>query len=125
MPIYAYKCSSCGFAQDVLQKVSDAPLTSCPQCNAETLAKQVTAAGFQLRGSGWYATDFKNGSGKATSTSKGDGAGESRNSDKADKGSDKADKGSDKADKGQSAGAEKTTTAASGSCGHGGCSACS
>ena len=132
MPIYAYKCSSCGFAQDVLQKVSDAPLTSCPQCNAETFAKQVTAAGFQLRGSGWYATDFKNGSGKATSTSKGDGASESKSSDKtdkgsdkADKGSDKADKGSDKADKGQSAGAEKTTTAASGSCGHGGCSACS
>jgi len=119
MPIYAYKCSSCGFAQDVLQKVSDAPLTSCPQCNAETLAKQVTAAGFQLRGSGWYATDFKNGSGKAAS--KGDGASES-------KGSDKADKGSDKVDKGQSAGSadtEKTAAAASGSCGHGGCSACS
>ncbi|HWY73938.1 MAG TPA: FmdB family zinc ribbon protein, partial [Burkholderiaceae bacterium] len=52
MPIYAYKCSSCGYAHDVLQKVSDAPLTDCPQCHAATLSKQLTAAGFQLRGSG-------------------------------------------------------------------------
>ena len=63
MPIYAYKCSSCGHALDVLQKVSDALLRSCPNCGAETFAKQLTAAGFQLKGTGWYATDFKNGSG--------------------------------------------------------------
>jgi putative FmdB family regulatory protein len=62
MPIYAYKCSSCGHARDVLQKISDAPLTQCPACGAETFAKQLTAAGFQLKGSGWYATDFRNGS---------------------------------------------------------------
>jgi putative FmdB family regulatory protein len=61
MPIYAYKCASCGYAKDVLQKISDAPLTVCPSCNAEAFAKQVTAAGFQLKGSGWYATDFRNG----------------------------------------------------------------
>jgi putative FmdB family regulatory protein len=67
MPIYAYKCASCGHAKDVLQKLSDAPLTSCPACGAETFSKQVTAAGFQLKGSGWYATDFKNGS-KAPAT---------------------------------------------------------
>jgi putative FmdB family regulatory protein len=62
MPIYAYKCASCGHAKDVLQKISDAPLTVCPACGAEAFSKQVTAAGFQLKGSGWYATDFRNGS---------------------------------------------------------------
>jgi putative FmdB family regulatory protein len=61
MPIYAYRCGSCGHAKDVLQKMSDTPLSTCPACGAETFAKQVTAAGFQLKGSGWYATDFKGG----------------------------------------------------------------
>lgn len=59
MPIYAYKCSDCGFEQDVMQKVSDAPLTDCPQCGKPAFSKQLTAAGFQLKGTGWYATDFK------------------------------------------------------------------
>ncbi|XDF34294.1 FmdB family zinc ribbon protein [Paracidovorax avenae] len=67
MPIYAYKCGSCGHAKDVLQKISDAPLTVCPACGAETFSKQVTAAGFQLKGSGWYVTDFRGGSGGGTS----------------------------------------------------------
>ena len=62
MPIYAYKCASCGHAKDVLQKMSDAPLTVCPACGAPAFSKQLTAAGFQLKGSGWYATDFKGGS---------------------------------------------------------------
>jgi len=61
MPIYAYKCESCGHAKDVLQKISDAPLTDCPACGAATFRKQLTAAGFQLKGSGWYATDFRGG----------------------------------------------------------------
>jgi putative FmdB family regulatory protein len=61
MPIYAYKCESCGFAKDVLQKMSDAQLTVCPTCGASAFKKQLTAAGFQLKGSGWYATDFKGG----------------------------------------------------------------
>ena len=61
MPIYAYKCSACGFAKDVLQKMSDAPLTECPTCGADAFSKQVTAAGFQLKGSGWYVTDFRDG----------------------------------------------------------------
>ena len=61
MPIYAYKCESCGHAKDVLQKMSDAPLTDCPACGAALFTKQLTAAGFQLKGSGWYATDFKGG----------------------------------------------------------------
>jgi putative FmdB family regulatory protein len=63
MPIYAYKCGSCGHAKDVLQKISDTPLTECPACGKPTFSKQLTAAGFQLKGSGWYATDFKGGSG--------------------------------------------------------------
>ncbi|WP_353234382.1 FmdB family zinc ribbon protein [Diaphorobacter ruginosibacter] len=61
MPIYAYKCSACGFAKDVLQKFSDAPLSQCPECAAQAFSKQLTAPGFQLKGTGWYATDFKNG----------------------------------------------------------------
>jgi putative FmdB family regulatory protein len=61
MPIYAYKCESCGHAKDVLQKMSDDPLTKCPSCGAPTFNKQLTAAGFQLKGNGWYATDFKGG----------------------------------------------------------------
>ena len=61
MPIYAYACSSCGLQKDVMQKMSDAPLSTCPECGKETFVKQLTAAGFQLKGSGYYATDFKNG----------------------------------------------------------------
>lgn len=68
MPIYAYRCSACGHAKDVLQKLSDAPLTTCPSCGAESFSKQVTAAGFQLKGSGWYVTDFRGGSGGAAAT---------------------------------------------------------
>ena len=67
MPIYAYKCESCGFAKDVLQKISDVPLQDCPTCAKPTFKKQLTAAGFQLKGSGWYVTDFKGGSAPSTS----------------------------------------------------------
>lgn len=76
MPIYAYKCSACGHAQDVLQKISDPLLTTCPECGQDAFAKQVTAAGFQLKGSGWYVTDFRNGGGSAGSgaASGGEGA---------------------------------------------------
>jgi putative FmdB family regulatory protein len=69
MPIYAYKCESCGFAKDVLQKMSDPLLTDCPSCGASAFKKQLTAAGFQLKGSGWYATDFKGGPAVAASPS--------------------------------------------------------
>ncbi|HET9820420.1 MAG TPA: FmdB family zinc ribbon protein [Burkholderiaceae bacterium] len=61
MPIYAYRCAACGHAKDVLQKISDAPLVDCPACGAPRFEKQVTAAGFQLKGSGWYVTDFRDG----------------------------------------------------------------
>jgi putative FmdB family regulatory protein len=66
MPIYAYKCSSCGHAKDVLQKISDDALTVCPSCGQAHFSKQVTAAGFQLKGSGWYVTDFRDGANKAS-----------------------------------------------------------
>jgi putative FmdB family regulatory protein len=62
VPIYAYRCEACGFAKDALQKISDAPLTDCPACGEAKFKKQLTAAGFQLKGTGWYVTDFRNGS---------------------------------------------------------------
>ncbi|GAB3461921.1 hypothetical protein GCM10027321_23070 [Massilia terrae] len=62
MPIYAYRCAECGFSKDVLQKISDAPLTACPSCGKPAFQKQITAAGFQLKGTGWYVTDFRGGS---------------------------------------------------------------
>ena len=74
MPIYAYKCGSCGHARDVLQKLSDSPLTDCPACGAATFSKQLTAAGFQLKGTGWYATDFRSsGAAPAADAAKPDG----------------------------------------------------
>ena len=72
MPIYEYRCSACGFQNDYLQKVSDPVLTVCPECHKETLAKQLTAAGFQLKGSGWYATDFKGSGAKPAAKSEGE-----------------------------------------------------
>jgi putative FmdB family regulatory protein len=59
MPIYAYRCASCGHDKDVIQKFSDAPLTLCPACGADAFRKQLTAPAFQLKGSGWYVTDFR------------------------------------------------------------------
>jgi putative FmdB family regulatory protein len=60
VPIYEYRCSSCGFQKEYLQKVSDPLMSVCPECSNETFGKMLTAAGFQLKGGGWYATDFKN-----------------------------------------------------------------
>ena len=74
MPIYAYKCASCGHAKDVLQKISDPALTECPACGQSTFGKQLTAAGFQLKGSGWYATDFRGGASGAGAASAAAGA---------------------------------------------------
>jgi len=104
MPIYAYKCSSCGHGMDVLQKVSDAPLTVCPSCGASSFAKQLTAAGFQLKGSGWYATDFKNGSAKPNSKP--------------------ADAKPDMAPESKPAESTPKAPAAPAACGNGGCAAC-
>jgi len=76
MPIYAYRCDDCGFAKDVLQKMSDPVLTVCPSCAKPAFKKQVTAAGFQLKGTGWYVTDFRGGQAPATGTAPAGGGGE-------------------------------------------------
>ncbi|MCY7315332.1 MAG: zinc ribbon domain-containing protein [Rubrivivax sp.] len=97
MPIYAYRCTACGHAQDVLQKMSDPVLTVCPACSASTYAKQLTAAGFQLKGSGWYVTDFRGGKTEAP---------------KSAEGAENAAPATDKGDSGAEKSAEKTAVAA-------------
>lgn len=82
MPIYAYRCEACGHAKDVLQKISDPVLTDCPACGASAFRKQLTAAGFQLKGSGWYVTDFRGGSqGQGAATKPDAGSGEAPKAD--------------------------------------------
>jgi len=88
MPIYAYRCGECGHAKDVLQKMSDPVLTTCPSCGAEAFTKQLTAAGFQLKGSGWYATDFKGGGAAATSVPPASTAGDAKSDSKSESKSD-------------------------------------
>lgn len=106
MPIYAYRCTTCGHAKDVLQKVSDPLLTECPACGAATFAKQVTAAGFQLKGSGWYVTDFRGGGNGAGGKAEGDGGVDKGGGEKA------AEKGTTEGgDKGKASTASTTTTA--------------
>ena len=107
MPIYAYRCSACGHAKDVLQKMSDPVLSVCPSCGAEAFTKQVTAAGFQLKGSGWYVTDFRGGSSSAPAADK-DGAKAGGSSDaggSAGSGGSGGDSGASSAAGGASAGA--------------------
>ncbi len=105
MPIYAYKCESCGHAKDVLQKISDAPLTDCPACGQPSFSKQLTAAGFQLKGSGWYVTDFRGGSGGTAAAASGAAAASTAPA---------TDSG---ASSSSSESTATTTTAAGGSCG--------
>jgi len=81
MPIYEYRCGGCGFQKEYLQRMSDAPLTDCPECGKPQFNKMVTAAGFQLKGSGWYVTDFKNndkGGGSTKAAKDGDKAPEAK-----------------------------------------------
>jgi len=78
MPIYEYKCAACGHQEDHLQKLSEAPLTKCPACGKKKYAKQLTAAGFQLKGSGWYASDFKGGKTEAKTEAKAETKAESK-----------------------------------------------
>jgi putative FmdB family regulatory protein len=102
MPIYPYLCGSCGHHQDVLQKMSDPTLTKCTQCGAETFAKQLSAPAFQLKGSGWYVTDFRE-NGKKPDAAEAGNEGSTKPPEKAaeagaEKGSDKpAEKSTDKA----------------------------
>jgi putative FmdB family regulatory protein len=83
MPIYEYRCEECGHQEDHLQKISEAPLTVCPACNKPSYKKQLSAAGFQLKGSGWYATDFKS-AGKKPVDKKADSKSESTTETKTD-----------------------------------------
>ncbi|MEC5387352.1 FmdB family zinc ribbon protein [Uliginosibacterium sp. H3] len=71
MPIYEYRCGDCGQKKDYLQKVSDSPIETCPACGSKAFGKALTAAGFQLKGNGWYATDFKGGSASPAATNSG------------------------------------------------------
>ena len=64
MPFYDYQCNACGHTFEAMQKISDNPLTDCPECGKQELAKQVSAGGFRLKGTGWYETDFKGGNTK-------------------------------------------------------------
>jgi putative FmdB family regulatory protein len=110
MPIYAYRCTSCGHAKDVLQKMSDPLLSVCPACGASTFAKQLTAAGFQLKGSGWYVTDFRNADGK-----KGNGKPAEDKPADATTGSAEADKPADSAKPAEGASAKASSTPAAAS----------
>ena len=83
MPIYEYRCAACGHQDDHLQKISEAPLTKCPACGKKKYSKQLTAPGFQLKGSGWYATDFK-GSGKKSEADKPEAKAEAKTDTKSD-----------------------------------------
>ncbi len=109
MPIYAYRCSNCGHAQDVLQRMSDPVLTVCPECGQSTYVKQVTAAGFQLKGSGWYVTDFRgDGKGKTAEAAVGD-KGAAKSDDKA--GDAKGGEGAAKSDASAGEAAKKSESA--------------
>jgi len=104
MPIYEYRCADCGFQNEYLQRMSDAPQTDCPECGKPSLKKMVTAAGFHLKGSGWYATDFKNNGAKPRKD---------------------ADKPAEGAKKEESKTESKTESKPDASCGTGACPACS
>lgn len=106
MPIYEYRCTSCGHELETLQKFSEPPLSACPACNTESLTKLVSAAGFQLKGSGWYATDFK-GSGKPAAPKK-DGEAKKEGEAKTEKPAE-----------------SKSDAAPAPACGSGACSSCS
>ena len=110
MPIYEYRCSACGHELEALQKLRDAPLTVCPSCGKPELRKQVSAAGFQLKGSGWYVTDFRNSGAKASGKEK---AGKDAAKDNG--GGDTASDGAKSSDavKPETKGTETTTTSTS------------
>jgi putative FmdB family regulatory protein len=111
MPIYDYRCTSCGFEKEYLQKVSDPVMTVCPQCHKESFVKKLTAAGFQLKGSGWYATDFRNNGSKPAADAKSDAKPDGKSDGKSDAG------GETKTDTG--------TASSAHACGAGGCATCS
>ena len=117
MPIYEYRCTACGKELETLQKLSEAPLKTCPACHADTLVKRVSAAGFQLKGSGWYVTDFK-GSGKPAASKKdgADGGAESKSDGKTETSSEaKAEAKSETKSETKTEGASATPSSGTGS----------
>jgi putative FmdB family regulatory protein len=112
MPIYEYRCSECGFQKEYLQKVSDPKLTECPSCGKSTFSKMLTAAGFQLKGSGWYVTDFKN-SGSAASAKSEGGKGKSSTDNKKDASTESKPESASTESKSESTGESKSETKAS------------
>jgi putative FmdB family regulatory protein len=106
MPIYEYRCQACGFEKEFLQKLSEAPITDCPSCGQSAMSKLISAAGFQLKGTGWYATDFKNSGSKPAKPD--------------------SQKGGNEGEKKESDGAKKDDTKSEGApaCGAGACPAC-
>jgi putative FmdB family regulatory protein len=117
MPIYEYRCKECGFQKEYMQRMSDAPLTDCPQCGKRSFTKLMSAAGFQLKGTGWYATDFKNSAAKPAAKSGKPDA-------KQDKAEAKQDKAEAKPDKPAET-SSKDSSKSEFSCGSGACPACS
>jgi putative FmdB family regulatory protein len=116
MPIYEYRCKECGFQKEFMQRMSDAPLTDCPKCGKRSLTKLMSAAGFQLKGTGWYATDFKNKAAKpAAASSKPEG--------KQDKAESKP--AESKAESKPAESSSKDSSKSEFSCGTGACPACS
>ncbi len=107
MPIYEYRCGKCGFQKEFLQRLNDAPLTKCPECGKRALSKMVTAAGFQLKGTGWYATDFRGSGAKPAAK-----AGKTDKADKADAKQDNKPAAADKPAESTSKEASKTAPAA-------------
>ena len=99
MPIYEYQCQDCGYEFETIQKISEDPLTTCPNCNKDGLIKKISAAGFRLKGGGWYETDFKGGGRKNVSGDSGSSSGDSASSDKPAKSSDSGGSSSAKSDK--------------------------
>jgi putative FmdB family regulatory protein len=114
MPIYEYRCSACGHELEALQKLSDSPLKDCPSCGQNQLTKLISAAGFQLKGGGWYATDFKN-SGKPAEKKNGKGDGATASAEGAAAKSESTASDSSAASKSET----KTTTGGGGGCGSG------
>lgn len=94
MPIYEYECSACGHRLEAFQSMSEAPLTECPVCNKTALQKLISAAGFQLKGTGWYVTDFRNKGKKPDSGSSNSGSSSSSSSGQTSQSSGSSDSGS-------------------------------
>lgn len=132
MPIYEYRCARCGHQQEFLLKVSDAPLTVCTKCGAPEFSKMVTAAGFQLKGSGWYATDFRNSGSKPAAKSestkaestKSEPAPASKSDSSATPADSKSSGSSSKPEGGAASSGDSGTKSAAPSCGGGGCLRC-